>query len=683
VGLFFLEPYWLYYEKVGVDDLAGFVKFVLPDRVDKVVNSPPYLKFANPRYGERFLMEIDKVESGGFWSNLIFAAETVRLARLEPAIPYVCRGSAGSSLMCYLVGITNVDPVLYNISLERFLGAGRDKPPDIDLDFPSEARPLIWERLRGRFGNRLGFVATKLRYRKRGALREALRRCGIPFEFWIGQSPVISETQRQRVCELSASLEGKVYGLSKHCGGIVFFPKGIPYKFFSSRPKQPFSQLVLDKDELDGVGFGKLDVLSNYALSHLTYIGKTDLLDSLELGQEDKNIGRLFSSGNSWGILHAESPAMRKLFIALGTASMESVILALGLVRPAVSSMGAKPVAVGRNPLERMLVYEDDVAEFLSVILGGDLSLGEFARRVLAKGGVEAKKLLEDIGRVVKRKGKDRILFRGRHWTWAQIKRQLGLATAYSFCKSHATAYGRLVWALGSVKVEDPRLFWEGFLSTAITSSMYRPWVYFERIKYELGVSVVWPGDLSVPLGRYLKVPWAINHRWAYPSLSGRVSLRSRGMENLFQQSFPSFGLSSYDSQTLSNQLTVAGFWAGGCKDRGPMSKTYLCECPNGLGSNVEETGYFLKPNPQSPHHLSYYEFRGLRALKFLRVHPLNSETVCLFQTLGVGRGKILEVSSVFGKQSQKLSMELSSNAPYFSSRGLGFNAFETYYLKV
>jgi hypothetical protein len=630
-------------------------------------------------YGKRFLEEVERVERGQFWGSLIFAAQAVRLARLDPIIPHICRGSAGSSLLCYLVGITNIDPVKHGISLSRFLSGGRDKPPDIDLDFPAECRAEMWARLRGRFGDRLGFVATKLRYRKRGALREALRRCSIPFEFWLASSPVISEDQRQRVMEVAQSLEGEVYGLSRHCGGIVFFPKGIPGKYLSARNKEPFSQLILDKEELEETGFGKLDVLSNYGLSHLRYMQERDAVGFEKL--EDSRIGEVFSRGNTWGIIQAESPAMRKLLMTLKVSSEHALTLALGLIRPAVAVGGRthKPAAVGRNPLERLLVYEDDVAEFLSVILGSGMSLGEYSRRILAKGGQEAKKLLSDVGRIVNKKGRDKILFRGRYWSWTEIKKQLGLASAYSFCKAHATAYGQVAWALASYKASNPSLFWEGFLNTSIRSSMYLPWVHFQRMKRELGVFVIWPGDLSLPLGKFFNFPWVLDKKYLYPVLSKENSMDSgaRFGDIQSQFTFADSRYSGYDYQTMCRQLQRAGFWAGGLS-RAPSASDLDIGLDTGYAKDPLYKTYIYEQGD------AQYGFCGLRALKSPRLHPINKDSVCLFQTLGVKNGglRFIESTLVFGKDSISLERALGSESHYLSSYGTGSVLWDTYYCK-
>lgn len=633
-------------------NLSSFSRFVIPERVDRIIDTPPYIGFSNPRYSLRLEQEISEVEAGGFWQPLCFAAEVVRLARLDPPIPYVCRGSAGSSLLCYLAAISDVDPVEAGLGLERFLSKGRDKPPDIDLDFPAELRSALWERVRGRFGDQVGFVATRLRYRERGALREALRRCGVSYELWVSPMAVIPESRRHEVMTLAKSLEGKVYGLARHCGGIVIFPDEVPSHYRSARLKEPFAQLILDKQDLEKRGIGKLDILANKGLSHLSAMG---LENTLGRDCEDPDAGKIFSQGNTWGIVQGESPAMRKIFSSLRISNLEGVILSLGLVRPATGGgvINSKPSPVGRNPIERRLIYEDDITEFLSVILGASPSLAEHSRRVLAKGGEEARKLLANAEKIVNRKGREKINFRGKLWSWSEIKKQLGLASSYAFCKAHATAYGRVVWALGLAKARNPRLFWETFIPTAMASSMYLPWVHFERVKKDLGVKVLWPGDFSLPVGYFFKVPWAITESVAGPVL-GRSSCYASCE---FPSVFGNFADWDLGSNVWKRQLVSAGFWAG---DKGLIPQTYGYQEKDGI-----------------------YHFNGLRALKSPRIHPLDKERVCLFETLGYGSSKILEYTRVFERQSQKVVGILDDKESVFvSGSGVGCELGDAAYVR-
>ena len=589
---------------------SSFSRFVLPERVDQVCNTPPYVRFADPKYGERLVAEVSEVDAVGFWPQLCFAAEVVRLARLPPRVPHVCRGSAGSSLLCYLVGITDIDPVAAGIAFTRFLG-GRDKPPDVDLDFPSDLRPALWERIRARFGDRVGFVATSLRYRSQGALREALRQCGISYELWVSPFAVLPETSRERVISLASKLEGSQFALARHCGGLVLFPSEVPPPVRTARSREPFYQLSLTKDDVGsttglGGGFGargKLDVLSNRALSQLCALGRDPAHD---LSGEHLGAGKIFSQGDTWGIVQGESPAMRKLFLSMGVSTLEGVILCLGLVRPATGS--GKQGAVGRNPLERLLVFEDDVTEFLGVILGCRPESAEQARRALGKGGELAQGVLRDVEAVCRRSTRGRVSFRGKEMTWTEVRKQLGFVRAFAFCKAHASAYGRLVWALGVAKAEDPRGFWEAFLNTALTSSMYLPWVHFERIKMDLDVEVLWPGDLGLAPGRFFSVPWRISGDFVGPVLGSQGPAQTPAL----------FSFGGDDPELWLRQLSCAGFWAG-------------------RGRSIPRTWARRSDGTMS--------FRGLAGLKSPRLHPLGDGRACLFSTLGHGQGGVIEYS--------------------------------------
>jgi hypothetical protein len=458
-------------------------------------------------------------------------------------------------------------------------------------------RPRVWERVREHFGDRVGFLATSLCYRDRGALREALRRLGVPYGLWVAGRCGVCDRMRERVLALARSLEGRRYALARHCGGLVLFPGEVPGSVRVAREADPLLQTSLEKTDVASVG--KVDVLSNRALGHLYLCG---VGDPWVFPGEDEGAGGLFSRGDSWGIVQAESPAMRKVLLALGARTRAALVLALGLVRPAAGA--GKTGAVGRNPLERLLIYEDDVTELLGVALGCSPGGAEAARRALSGGGPEALAVLARVDACVG--GRGRLVFRGVEMSAAGVRRQLGMAKAFAFCKAHATAYGSLAWALGMVKANNPRLFWEGFVNSgALAGSMYWPWVHFERVKQSLGVRVVWPGDLGLRPAGYYSVSWKFCGDVFGPDLPLGVLAPGMGA----------------DRSSWIRQLGVAGFWEGGF---GPVPGTWVLD---GDGGRV---GY-----------------RALTALKDPRCHPLGDGRVCWFSTLGYGRLGLLERSWV------------------------------------
>jgi hypothetical protein len=137
---------------------------------------------------------------------------------------------------------------------------------------------------------------------------------------------------------------------------------------------------------------------------------------------------------------------------------------------------------------------------------------------------------------------------------------------------------------------------------------MYLPWVHFERIKAQLGVEVVWPGDLGLSVGRFFSYPWGV--------------YRGRFMPSISANTLTTFGEDwGGASDMWLRQLRSAGFWAG---KRGPIIRTYL--------DFYDKTGF---------------NFYALRALKAPRSHPLDKRRFCLFETLGYGSLKVIEYAKV------------------------------------
>lgn len=130
---------------------------------------------AIPAYEERLKIEFDLIKHFGFEKVFLQVLDILRLA---DGIPHIIRGSSGSSLVCYLLGITNIDPIKENISLARFMNWYRSDIPDIDIDFPYNRRDEIIERLRGLYGERVARISNHVRFKETSALREAMRRHG-------------------------------------------------------------------------------------------------------------------------------------------------------------------------------------------------------------------------------------------------------------------------------------------------------------------------------------------------------------------------------------------------------------------------------------------------------------------------------------------------------------------------
>jgi hypothetical protein len=118
-------------------------------------------------YRERLARELRLIRDGGFVSVFVFVSDVLRLTG---DIPHVVRGSAGGSLVCFLLGISDFDPVLYGVSLARFMHECRGDVPDIDIDFPYNRRDEVFERVFGFFGvDRVARISNRLHFRRRSS----------------------------------------------------------------------------------------------------------------------------------------------------------------------------------------------------------------------------------------------------------------------------------------------------------------------------------------------------------------------------------------------------------------------------------------------------------------------------------------------------------------------------------
>jgi len=235
-------------------------------------------KFTRPipdteEYNSRLEEELEIIAKLGFAKHFLRVREILDLTR---DIPHITRGSAGSSLICYLMGISDVDPILERIPLSRFMNPRRDDLPDIDLDFPHWQQETVMNRIFRRWPGQSARVSNYVMYKEKSAVREAAKRYGakgrlkrnfnladvVPAEY-------VGEAER-----LAYKLLGKKRCISKHCGGILIFDRSVPKSLINGE-----NQILLDKYEIEDLEHFKIDILANRGLSQLWEIDQKDLLD--------------------------------------------------------------------------------------------------------------------------------------------------------------------------------------------------------------------------------------------------------------------------------------------------------------------------------------------------------------------------------------------------------------------
>jgi DNA polymerase-3 subunit alpha len=387
-----------------------------------------------------------------------------RVLDLNSDIPHMTRGSAGSSLVCYLMGITDVDPIEWNIPFARFLNPLRDDLPDIDIDVPHHRQELAMQRIFDAWPGRTARISNYVLYKEKSARREAARRLGakgrLPRDIDYKKLGV-DEKEAQRI---EKKLMGKTRCLSKHCGGVIVFDRQLPRSLFRED-----NLILLDKNEVEDLEHLKVDILANRGLSQLIEIDPTHMIHEYPL--EDDATADLLARGDVLGVTQGESPAMRRLFRAIKPTSVHDCVFATALVRP-VAMEGRRKAAWFRDwtaegTKERAIVCEDDAIERIMKLIGVNAYEADMYRRAFAKKNEE--KVMEFMNRL------------GNHPLKDDIYREMLNLSGFGLCRAHAVNLGRLIWALAYQKAHNPREFWRAALLHCQGS--YARWVYRNEAK--------------------------------------------------------------------------------------------------------------------------------------------------------------------------------------------------------
>jgi DNA polymerase-3 subunit alpha len=387
-----------------------------------------------------------------------------RVLDLNRDIPHMTRGSAGSSLVCYLMGITDVDPLEWNIPLARFLNPFRDDLPDVDIDVPHHQQELVMQRIFDAWPGRTARISNYVMYKERSARREAAKRLGargrLPRDIDYAKLGVDPEEARR----IEKKLMGKKRYLSKHCGGVIVFDRKLPQSLFRAD-----NLILLDKNEVEDLEHLKVDILANRGLSQLMEIDATRMIH--EYPKTDDRTADLLQRGDVLGVTQGESPAMRRLFRAIRPTSVEDCVFATALVRP-VAVEGRKKASFFHDwtkttVQESAIVCEDDAIERIMKLIGVNAYEADMYRRAFAKRNEE--KVMEFMARL------------GDHPEREQIRQEMQSLAGFGLCRAHAVNLGRLIWALAWQKAHRPREFWRAALKHCQGS--YARWVYRNEAK--------------------------------------------------------------------------------------------------------------------------------------------------------------------------------------------------------
>jgi DNA polymerase-3 subunit alpha len=417
---------------------------------------------------DRLKTELKTIKDLGYVSFFLINYDIVSYASSKGYF-HVGRGSGANSIVAYIIGITNVDPVELDLYFERFINPFRASPPDFDIDFSWKDREDVTDYIFRRFEN-TALLATYSTFKYRAVVRELGKVFGLPKEeidkLSKGLPPDSQLDDLARlVLKYGKLIEGFPNHLSVHSAGILILEKPVHYYSATDLPPKGFPTVQFDMMIAEDVGIFKFDILGQRGLAKIKEaieLVKTNQPDAtlidindIETFKKDPKINNLLKSGGAIGAYYVESPAMRGLMQKLQTQDYLGLVAASSIIRPGVSGSGMKTEYIKRHryPEKRVeahpimykimpetygiMVYQEDVLKVANKF--ADLSLGEadVLRRGMSgkyRSRSEFEAVEEKFISNCRGKGyKDELIFE----VWDQIKSFAG----YAFAKGHSASY--------------------------------------------------------------------------------------------------------------------------------------------------------------------------------------------------------------------------------------------------
>jgi DNA polymerase-3 subunit alpha len=492
---------------VTVDDfLRGEAHAGLAWRFDKL----GVAEAERPRYRERLEFEIRTIVQMGFSGYFLIVADFINWAKQHGVPVGPGRGSGAGSLVAYSLGITDLDPLKYDLLFERFLNPERVSMPDFDIDFCQDGRDRVIEYVRGKYGEAsVSQIATFGTMAARAVVRDCGRVLDLGYNFCDQiaklipvqpgktitladareMEPLLAEREEKEdevreLLELGGKLEGLVRNVGMHAGGVLIAP-GRLTDFCPLYAAEGTANVVsqLDKDDVEAVGLVKFDFLGlttltilDWAERHVRGLGEPSFsLEKIPLN--DALAYKLLSAGNTTAVFQLESRGMRDLIKRARPDRFEDVIALVALYRP--GPMDLIPEYIERKhgkrveyldprlapilgPTYGIMVYQEQVMQIAQVIGGYSLGGADLLRRAMGKKKPEEMAQQREIFVAGAEKNG---LARTRA---TQLFDLMEKFAGYGFNKSHAAAYALLAYQTAYMKAHHAAAFFAANLSAVM-----------------------------------------------------------------------------------------------------------------------------------------------------------------------------------------------------------------------
>jgi len=463
-------------------------------------------------YVERLERELAVITSMGFPGYFLIVADFIAWARNNGVPVGPGRGSGAGSLVAYALGITDLDPLRYDLLFERFLNPERVSLPDFDVDFCMEGRDRVIEYVAGKYGaDKVSQIITYGTMAARAVVRDVGRVLGhpygyvdriaklVPFEIGMTLERALVESddlkaayddeeEVRALIDLGRKLEGLARNAGKHAGGVVIAPSALTD--FAPLYCEPGGQGLVtqfDKDDVEKIGLVKFDFLG---LRTLTIIDRAVQAINARLQREggspvdldllpmdDAGTFELLKACGTTAVFQLESRGMKELIKRLRPDNFEEIVALVALFRPGPLQSGMVDDFIARKhgrarveyphselepilkPTYGVILYQEQVMQIAQVLAGYSLGQADLLRRAMGKKKPEemAKQREGFVGGAVERGVSEA--------TAAHIFALIEKFAGYGFNKSHSAAYALLSYQTAYLKTHYPAEFMAAVLS--------------------------------------------------------------------------------------------------------------------------------------------------------------------------------------------------------------------------
>jgi DNA polymerase-3 subunit alpha len=475
--------------------------------------APDFAERRRP-YDERLEEELGVIIQMGFPGYFLIVADFIQWARAHEVPVGPGRGSGAGSLVAYALGITDLDPLAYDLLFERFLNPERVSMPDFDIDFCMEGRDRVIEYVAQRYGrDRVSQIATHGSMAAKAVVRDVGRVLGhpygfvdriaklIPFELGITLDKAVEQEAELRrlyendeevrtLIELARKLEGLARNVGKHAGGVVIAPSTLTDFSPLYREQDDDSSLItqFDKDDVEAAGLVKFDFLGLRTLTIIDWAVRTVNrqraaagevpLDIAAIPLDDADTFDLLKRHQTTAVFQLESSGMKDLIRRLQPDCFEEIVALVALFRPGPLQSGMVDDFIDRKhgrarieyphpalatvlkPTYGVILYQEQVMQIAQILAGYTLGGADLLRRAMGKK--KAEEMAKQRQTFVKGSVERQVESETASYIFDLMEKFAG----YGFNKSHSAAYALVSYQTAWLKAHHPAAFMAAVLSS-------------------------------------------------------------------------------------------------------------------------------------------------------------------------------------------------------------------------